>query len=74
MISVASFMGGVELRASTNVYRLSANGAMLERLGVFAQPVDRTAAKRIQAAAHTLYYRQGPNGLTPAPASAGPTG
>jgi hypothetical protein len=74
VISVASFMGGVELRATSSVYRLSADGTTLERLGVSALPVDRTAAQRIQVAARALYYRQRPNGLTPAPASAGPTG
>ncbi|OPY87185.1 MAG: hypothetical protein A4E73_03750 [Syntrophaceae bacterium PtaU1.Bin231] len=74
VISVASFMGGVELRATSSMYRLSANGTTLERLGVTALPVDRTAAQRIHVAARALYDRQGPNGLTPVPASAGPTG
>jgi hypothetical protein len=72
--SVTSFLGGVELRAATHLYRLSADGNVLERIGVFAGPAEHAASKEIQATDYLLFYRQGPNGLTPGQAKAGPTG
>jgi hypothetical protein len=74
VVSVSQFLGGVELRAATHIYRLSADGNVLERISVSAAPAERASSKEVQAAAYLLYYRQGPNGLTPGQARAGPTG